>query len=61
MHGPCRRVCDDLNGEDTRTSAESSYTTQLRVQVTTHTHTHTVTAQQLSFECLQRSPGRRFV
>jgi len=26
-----------LNREDTRTSAESSYTTQLRVQVNAHT------------------------
>jgi len=43
MHGPCRRVCDDLNGEDTRTSAESSYTTQLRVQATTHTHSNSTT------------------
>ena len=29
-HGPCRRT--GLNGEDTRTTAESSYTRQLRVQ-----------------------------
>jgi len=31
IHGPCRRKRDELNGEDPRTSAESSYTMQLRV------------------------------
>jgi len=31
MAHACRRIRDDLNGEDTRTSAESSYTTQWRV------------------------------
>jgi len=30
LHGSCRRVRDDQNGEDPRTSAGSSYTTQLR-------------------------------
>jgi len=30
LNDPCRRVRDDQNGEDTRTSAESYYTTQLR-------------------------------
>jgi len=29
---PMSLHCDDLNGEDTRTSAQSSFTTQLRVQ-----------------------------
>ena len=32
IHGPWRRVRDDQNGEDTRTSAERSYTSQLRAQ-----------------------------
>jgi len=31
IHGPCRRISDDQNGEDTRAFAESSYITQLRV------------------------------
>ena len=32
IHGPYRRERDDLNGEGTTTSVESSYTTQMPVQ-----------------------------
>ena len=52
---PCRRFRGDQNGEDTRTFAESSYTTQLRVHGYRQCN---CTTEELSFECLPGpSPG----
>ena len=38
IHGACRRVRDDQNDDDTRTSAESSYTTQSWALHCTHSN-----------------------
>ena len=51
IHGPRRRVREHLR--------KSSNT--LNKRNCEYNCTHTVTAQQVSFECLWRSPGQRFV
>jgi len=65
LHGPCRRLRDDQNGEDTRTSAKSSYTTQLRALHTQQQHNNCPSSAfddrrgRDLFRVLKRSPISR--